>query len=171
METRVDILQMKAAAMRVKLPNDVAQFLATHVRNNVRELEGALTRVMAFSNLMRGPLTVEVCRDVLKSLLIQRGQRPEIEQIIKRCADCFRVSVNDIKGHVRKRQFARARQVAMYLGRKLTGLSYPELGDRFGGKDHSTVINAVQRIPELMGKDEELRLNVESLERELSAPL
>jgi len=171
METRMAILKAKALVMRLDLQDEVALFLATHIRQNVRELEGSLTRIAAFGSLMSGPLTIEVCKDVLKSILVNKGQRVDAEQIIKHCAEYFRVSVADIKGPVRKKQLARARQAAMFLARKLTGASYPELGEKFGGKDHSTVINAVQRVPELMAEDDDFRKSVETLERELGAAM
>jgi chromosomal replication initiator protein len=171
METRIAILKSKAQAMNLELYDEVALFLATHIRQNVRELEGCLTRIAAFGSLVRQPLSVEVCKDVLKSVLVNKGQKVDVEQIIKHCAEHFHVSVQDIKGPVRKKQLARARQAAMFLSRKLTGSSYPELGDKFGGKDHSTVINAVQRVPELMAEDDDFRKSVEVLERELSAAM
>jgi chromosomal replication initiator protein len=169
METRIAILKTKAQAMRLNLEDEVALFLATHIRQNVRELEGSLTRIAAFANLMRGPLTVEVCKDVLKTILHNKGEKVGVEQIIKHCAERFGVTVADIKGPVRKKQLARARHTAMYLSRKLTDASFPELGEKFGGKDHSTVINAVQRVPELMAEDSDFRKTVETLERELDA--
>jgi chromosomal replication initiator protein len=171
METRIAILKTKALGMQLRLDDDVALFLATHIRQNVRELEGCLTRIAAFASIIRQPLTVEVCKDVLKSVLVNKGQKVDVEQIIKHCAEHFRVTVGDIKGPVRKKQLARARQAAMFLSRKLTGSSYPELGDKFGGKDHSTVINAVQRVPVLMAEDDDFRKSVESLERELSSAM
>lgn len=167
-ETRIAIVRSKAEAMRLRLQDDVLAFLATNVRQNVRELEGCLTRVAAFANLMKSPVSVDLCREVLKGLLVPKTQSADLETIVKRCAEFFGVSVADIRGPVRKKQIARARQAAMFLGRRLTKLSYPELGERFGGKDHSTVINAVKRVPELMAQDEDFRLNVESLERELA---
>jgi chromosomal replication initiator protein len=171
METRMAILKSKALAMRLPLQDDVALFLATHIRQNVRELEGCLTRIAAFASIVREPMTVEVCKDVLKSVLVNKGQKLDVEQIIKHCAEHFHVTVADIRGPVRKKQLARARQAAMFLSRKLTSSSYPELGDKFGGKDHSTVINAVQRVPVLMSGDDDFRKSVETLERELSAAM
>lgn len=170
MDTRVAILKAKSRAMSVELPQDVAVFLASHVRQNVRELEGALLRITAYANLMRGPLTVDVCREVLRSLLVNQGRKVDTDLIIKRCAEHFRVTIADIKGRVRKKQIVRARQAAMYLARRLTKSSYPELGGQFGGKDHSTVINAVKRVPQIMAEDEDFRASVESLEREMSQP-
>lgn len=171
METRVAILKAKAQTMRLRIEDDVAQFIALYIRQNVRELEGCLTRLAAYASLIQGPLTVDTCKDMLKSLLVNRGEKVDCEQIIKACADYFRVTVADIKGPVREKQIARARQVAMYLCRKLTNASYPELGKRWFGKDHSTVLTACQRVPVLMAEDSDFRRAVETLERELSASM
>ena len=169
METRLAILKNKADAMRLDLPDDVATFLATYIRQNVRELEGSLTRIAAFASIMHQELTVEVAKDVLKNTLVNKGEKVDVEQIIKRCAERFRVTVAEIRGSRRQKALARARHTAMFLARKLTDASYPELGEKFGGKDHSTVINAVQRVPQIMLEDDDFRLTVEALERELSA--
>ncbi len=171
LETRSAILHSKAVEMRLELPDEVVAFLAEHIRRNVRELEGALTKIAAFSSLMKGPVTLDVCKDVLRSILHNGGEPVDSEQIIKECAEFFKVSVADIKGHVRTKHLARARQAAMYLSRKLTKESFPEIGRKFGGKDHSTVINAVQRVPKLMEEDPDFRKAVETLERELSSAL
>jgi chromosomal replication initiator protein len=171
METRVAILKTKAASMRLQLADDVTTFLATHIRQNVRELEGSLTRIAAFANLMKGPLTVDVCKDVLRSLLSNRGEKLDCEQVIKVCSEHFKVTVAEIKGPSRTKHLARARQAAMFLSRRLTGASFPEIGKRFGKKDHSTVIHAVQRVPELMAEDMDFRKSVETLERALSRSL
>jgi len=168
LETRLAILQSKAGQMRLALPADVGQFLAAHIRQNVRELEGSLTRLAAFSNLMKGPLTVELCKEVLRSLLVNRGERIDCDTIIRRCAEHFRVTVAEIRGHARTRHLARARQAAMYLARSITRESFPELGRKFGGKDHSTVINACDRVKQLIAEDEPFRRSVEQLERELT---
>jgi chromosomal replication initiator protein len=167
-ETRVAILKKKAATDKIALPDDVALFLGTHIRSNVRELEGSLIRVAAFASLTSAALTVELAQDVLKNILVVRGDKPDVETIIKVVAEQMQVKPQDIKGDRRQQNVARARQVAMYITRKITALSYPVIGDRFGGKDHSTVINAEQRIEQLMGEEPELRATVESLLRRLN---
>src|SRR5216684_2723451 len=168
-ETRVAILKKKAATDHIDLPDDVALFLGTHIRSNVRELEGSLIRLAAFASLTGGAaLTVELAQDVLKNILVVRGDKPDVETIIKVVAEAMQVKPQDIKGDRRQQNIARARQVAMYLTRKITALSYPVIGERFGGKDHSTVINAEQRIQQLMGEEPELRATVESLMRRLN---
>ena len=168
-ETRVAILKKKAATDKIALPDDVALFLGTHIRSNVRELEGSLIRLAAFASLTGAALTVELAQDVLKNILVVRGDKPDVETIIKVVAEQMQVKPQDIKGDRRQQNVARARQVAMYLTRKITQLSYPVIGERFGGKDHSTVINAEQRIEQLMGEEPELRATVESLQRRLNS--
>ena len=168
-ETRVAILKKKASTDGIVLPDDVALFLGTHIRSNVRELEGTLIRLSAFASLTKAALTIELAKDVLKNVLVVRGDKPDVETIIKIVADQFQVKPADIKGDRRQQTIARSRQVAMYLTRKITNLSYPQIGERFGGKDHSTVINADQRVQQLMEEDAELRATVESLLRRLNA--
>jgi chromosomal replication initiator protein len=167
-ETRVAILKKKANTDRIHLADDVALFLGTHIRSNVRELEGSLIRLAAFASLTGAAITIDLARDVLKSVLVVRGDKPDVETIIKVTAEAMQVKPSDIKGDRRQQGIARARQVAMYLTRKITGLSYPAIGEKFGGKDHSTVINAEQRVEQLTGEDPELRALVESLLRRLS---
>jgi chromosomal replication initiator protein len=168
-ETRVAILKKKATTDHIVLPDDVALFLGTHIRSNVRELEGSLIRLSAFASLTGAALTVELAQDVLKNILVVRGDKPDVETIIRVVAEQMQVKTTDIKGDRRQQNIARARQVAMYLTRKITALSYPVIGEKFGGKDHSTVINAEQRIEELMAEDHDLTRTVESLKRRLNS--
>ncbi len=167
METRVAILKKKAANDGIHLNDEVALFLGTHIRSNVRELEGSLIRLSAFASLTNTAITVELARDVLKNVLVVRGDKPDVDAIIKIVGDGMQVKPADIRGDRRQQGIARARQVAMYLTRKITALSYPAIGEKFGGKDHSTVINAEHRIEELMGEDADFRALVESLSRRL----
>jgi chromosomal replication initiator protein len=167
-ETRVAILKKKAATDHIALPDDVALFLGTHIRSNVRELEGSLIRLAAFASLTGAALTVELAQDVLKNILVVRGDKPDVTTIIKVVAEGMQVKPQDILGDRRQQNIARARQVAMYLTRKITALSYPVIGEKFGGKDHSTVINAEQRIEQLMGEEPDLAKTVESLLRRLN---
>jgi chromosomal replication initiator protein len=168
-ETRVAILKKKAATDRITLPDDVALFLGTHIRSNVRELEGSLIRLAAFASLTGASITVDLARDVLKNVLVVRGDKPDVDTIIKITGDVMQVKTADIRGDRRQQGIARARQVAMFLTRRITGLSYPAIGEKFGGKDHSTVINAEQRVEQLMGDDAEFRAVVEGLLRRLNA--
>jgi chromosomal replication initiator protein len=168
-ETRVAILKKKAATDGIVLPDDVALFLGTHIRSNVRELEGTLIRLAAFASLTKAALTIELAKDVLKNVLVVRGDKPDVDTIIRVVGEQLQVKPGEIKGDRRQQSVARARQVAMYLTRKITSLSYPQIGERFGGKDHSTVINADQRVAQLMEEDAEFRATVESLLRRLNA--
>src|SRR5438132_2148150 len=168
-ETRVAILKKKAATDHIALPDDVALFLGTHIRSNVRELEGSLIRLAAFASLTGAALTLELAQDVLKNILVVRGDKPDVETIIKVVAEAMQVKPQDIKGDRRQQNIARARQVAMFLTRKITGLSYPVIGEKFGGKDHSTVINAEQRIEQLTGEEPDLSKTVQSLLRRLNS--
>jgi chromosomal replication initiator protein len=167
-ETRVAILKKKATTDHIGLPDDVALFLGTHIRSNVRELEGSLIRLAAFASLTGAALTVELAQDVLKNILVVRGDKPDVATIIKVVAEGMQVKPQDILGDRRQQNIARARQVAMYLTRRITALSYPVIGEKFGGKDHSTVINAEQRIEQLMGEEPDLAKTVESLLRRLN---
>lgn len=167
METRIAILKSKAQAMNMDLDDEVAQFLGLHIRQNVRQLEGCLVRLSAYANLISGKITVEAAKDLLQNHLSRGGAPVDCEQIMKACADSFRVSLADVKGPSRTKQIARARQSAMYLSRNLLQLSYPEIGRHFD-RDHSTVMTAVRRVDKNMSEDTDYRRIVETLERELN---
>jgi chromosomal replication initiator protein len=168
LETRVAILRQKAEDERIAIANDVAVYLATLVRSNVRELEGALVRVSTFAALKGVPITQEFVRDVLGDTAAPRiATQLTVEAIQKAVAGHFSVRVTDLKGQRRHKGIARPRMIAMYLSRELTGSSYPEIGLRFGGKDHSTVINACRRMAEIQTSDPELRGIIESLRHQL----
>ncbi len=166
-ETRVAILKKKATLDGVPLTDDVALFLGTNIRSNVRELEGSLIRLAAFASLTRSAITIELARDVLKNVLISRGDRPDVELVVRVVADHFGVKPADIKGDRRQQPTARARQVAMYLSRKLCGLSTPQLGERFG-RDHSTIIAATQKVDETMSAEADFKNVIDSLERKIT---
>ena len=151
-ETRIAILQRKAAVEQFSLPDDIAFFVASRVRSSVRELEGSLIRIMALSSLAGRPLSVDMAAEALKDLI--REEEPlDHARIIAACADCFGVAVVDITGDRRTKQIALARQVAMYLMRANLSLSLKEVGYHFGGKDHTTVMHAVSKIEELRVND------------------
>jgi len=170
-ETRVAILEKKAEVEGVELPQDVAIFLATNIDSNVRELEGSLTRLGAFASLNKCPITVDFARDVLQSVLRERTDRAiTIESIQKAVCDFFRIRPNDLRSKRRTRTIALPRQVAMYLCRRYTNASFPVIGDRFGGRDHSTVIHAAQVIERRLREDPNFRATVERLERLLERP-
>jgi chromosomal replication initiator protein len=169
LETRVAILKQKADADRIDLPDDVALQLAQHVRSNVRELEGSLVRVSTFAALKNQPLTCEFVCEVLGVSSAPAQATPiTIEAVQKVVASHFSVRVADLKGPRRHQGISRPRMIAMYLSRQLTGASFPEIGLRFGGKDHSTVINACKRIESIQSEDAELRETVAALRQMLA---
>ena len=167
LETRMAILSKKAEMEGIPFPDDVALYMADNIKSNVRELEGSLIRLAALASLQNADITVDFARETLKQFMSQAQSNLTIEGIQKEVAAYFSVKVADIKGQKRHKAIARPRQIAMYLCRKLTSSSYPEIGQRFGGKDHSTVINAFRKIENLVEKDLSVRTAVETLERQL----
>jgi chromosomal replication initiator protein len=167
METRVAILQQKAEMDGLALPDDVALFLATNIQANVRELEGSLTRVSAYASLHNRPITIELAREVLTDLIKARTEAPSIEHIQKVVANYFNLKVSDLKGERRSRIVSGPRQLAMYLCRKHTKASFPDIGDRFGGKDHSTVITACNKVERLSKTDPKVKTDIENIEKSL----
>lgn len=166
-ETRVAILHRKALDEGLELPDDVAFFLAESVRSNIRELEGALVRVLAHASLTGATVTVDYARQVLADILRTRTQRLTVESIQRTVAEYFSVRVADLKSRRRPKDLVRSRQVAMYLARKHAGASYPDLGARFGDKDHTTVMSACKKIDRLLKSDSDLRCEITELERQL----
>jgi chromosomal replication initiator protein len=153
LETRIAILQKKAAQERLFAPADVLEFIASRIANSIRELEGALIRVTAFASLTRSPVELSLAEEVLRDF-IPDGSGPEItaDQIMVSTADYFGVSLEDLRGHSRSRVLVNARQVAMYLCRELTDLSLPRIGQAFGGRDHTTVMHADRKIRQQMAE-------------------
>ncbi|HEU0240080.1 MAG TPA: chromosomal replication initiator protein DnaA [Micromonosporaceae bacterium] len=147
LETRIAILQKKAAQERLSAPPDVLEFIASRIANSIRELEGALIRVTAFASLTRAPIALALAEEVLRDF-IPDGSGPDItaDQIMASTAEYFGVSIDDLRGHSRSRVLVNARQVAMYLCRELTELSLPRIGQAFGGRDHTTVMHADRKI-------------------------
>ncbi|MFD0783482.1 chromosomal replication initiator protein DnaA, partial [Micromonospora azadirachtae] len=153
LETRIAILQKKAAQERMYAPPDVLEFIASRVSNSIRELEGALIRVTAFASLTRSTVELSLAEEVLRDFMPD-GAGPEInaDQIMASTADYFGVSLEDLRGHSRSRVLVNARQVAMYLCRELTDLSLPRIGQAFGGRDHTTVMHADRKIRQQMAE-------------------
>ncbi|PSK63060.1 Chromosomal replication initiator protein DnaA [Micromonospora sp. MH33] len=153
LETRIAILQKKAAQERMYAPPDVLEFIASRVSNSIRELEGALIRVTAFASLTRSSVELSLAEEVLRDFMPD-GAGPEInaDQIMASTADYFGVSLEDLRGHSRSRVLVNARQVAMYLCRELTDLSLPRIGQAFGGRDHTTVMHADRKIRQQMAE-------------------
>ncbi len=149
LETCVAILMSKAAASHVDLPEEVAFFVAKRIRSNVRELEGALRRVVATSNFTGRPITLDLVKEALRDLLALQEKLVTVENIQKTVAEYYKIRIADLLSKRRSRSIARPRQVAMALAKELTNHSLPEIGDAFGGRDHTTVLHACKRVKEL----------------------
>jgi chromosomal replication initiator protein len=156
-ETKQAILKMKAEHNGIELPEEVIQFLATSVSSNVRELEGFLIRIGAYASLTSTPVSLAMAREILKDILVEKNREITVEEIQKTVATHFNNKVADIKSPKRLKALVLPRQIAMYLARQLTSCSYPEIGERFGGKDHSTIIHAIKKIEKQMDQDFQLR--------------
>ncbi len=168
LETRVAILMKKAEAEEVVLDPKVAWFIAEHVRSNVRELEGALRRVIANARFMGASISVEQVKRVLRDLLAFTGRQVSIDNIQRTVADYYNIKLGDLLSKRRNRMIARPRQVAMALAKELTNHSLPEIGDAFGGRDHTTVLHAVRKIAELREASADLSEDHKNLTRLLS---
>jgi chromosomal replication initiator protein len=168
--TRVAILKRKAEIDRVELSEEAALYIASQVNTNVRELEGALSHLAARASFQNQPITMELVHAVLAKLVAVAPTGLTVELIQRDVAAYFDVKLHELKGQRRHRAVAHPRMVAMYLTRKLTNMSYPEIGSRFGGKDHSTVISAVRKIERLCGEDPAVRSVVATIEGRLRQP-
>ena len=166
-ELRLGILQSKAEQLKVDVPQKMMDFLAHKITSNVRELEGALNRVVAHSQLVGREITLETTQEVLHDLLRANDRRVTIEEIQKRVASHFNIRISDMHSARRARSVARPRQVAMYLAKQLTSRSLPEIGRKFGGRDHTTVMHAVKKVEELRECDSSFAEDVELLRRML----
>jgi chromosomal replication initiator protein len=168
LETRVAILMKKAEQSRVQLSHDCAFFIAQRIRSNVRELEGALKRVIAHSHFTNEPITVELIRESLKDLLALQDKLVSIDNIQRTVAEYYKIKISDILSKRRSRSVARPRQVAMALSKEITNHSLPEIGDAFGGRDHTTVLHACRKIAELSETDADIREDYKNLLRTLT---
>ncbi len=169
LETRVAILMKKATQENIELPEDVAFFLAKRVRSNVRELEGALRRVMASAQFTGRVIDMDLASESLKDLLAFQERLITINNIQKTVAEYYKIRVADLHSKSRARQVTRPRQVAMALSKELTNHSLPEIGDAFGGRDHTTVLHAKRRIAELVNSDSRTKEDYNNLMRILTA--
>ena len=168
LETRVAILMKKADQAKVDLPHDAAFFIAQRIRSNVRELEGALKRVIAHSHFMGRPITIELIRESLKDLLALQDKLVSIDNIQRTTAEYYKIKISDLLSKRRSRSVARPRQVAMALSKELTNHSLPEIGDAFGGRDHTTVLHACRKIAELRESDADICEDYKNLLRTLT---
>jgi chromosomal replication initiator protein len=169
LETRVAILHSKAALMEVELPEDVAFFVAKRMRSNIRELEGALRRLVANSKFMGAPINLEFARTVLRDMLVAQDKQVTMENIQKVVATYFKIRVADLLSAKRTRSIARPRQIAMALAKELTKHSLPEIGTAFGGRDHSTVIHATRKVASLRESDPLVEEDYKNLLRTLTS--
>ena len=168
LETRVAILMKKAEQTKVDLPHDAAFFIAQRIRSNVRELEGALKRVIAHSHFTNQPITIELIRESLKDLLALQDKLVSVDNIQRTVAEYYKIKISDLLSKRRSRSVARPRQVAMALSKELTNHSLPEIGDAFGGRDHTTVLHACRKIAELREADADIREDYKNLLRTLT---
>lgn len=168
LETRVAILMKKADQANVDLPHDAAFFIAQRIRSNVRELEGALKRVIAHAHFMGRDITIELIRESLKDLLALQDKLVSVDNIQRTVAEYYKIKISDLLSKRRSRSVARPRQVAMALSKELTNHSLPEIGDAFGGRDHTTVLHACRKIAELRELDADIREDYKNLLRTLT---
>lgn len=169
LETRVAILMRKAQENQIRLPEEVAFFVAKRLRSNVRELEGALNRVIANANFTGRPITIDFVREALRDLLALQDKLVTIENIQKTVAEYYKIRVADLLSKRRSRSVARPRQMAMALAKELTNHSLPEIGDAFGGRDHTTVLHACRKIVSLKEETHEIKEDFQNLIRTLSS--
>ncbi len=169
LETRVAILMKKADQANILLPNDAAFFIAQRIRSNVRELEGALKRVIANAHFTGRDIDVPLVREALKDLLALQDKQVSIDNIQRVVAEYYKIKISDVLSKRRSRSVARPRQVAMSLAKELTNHSLPEIGDAFGGRDHTTVLHACRKIKELQEQDADMREDLKNLQRSLTS--
>ena len=168
LETRVAILMKKAVEARIDLPHDAAFFIAQRIRSNVRELEGALKRVIASARFVGKPIDIDLIKESLKDLLALQDKQISMDNIQRTAAEYYKIKVSDMMSRRRSRSVARPRQMAMALSKELTNHSLPEIGDSFGGRDHTTVLHACRKIKELRETNADIREDYKNLLRSLT---
>jgi chromosomal replication initiator protein len=167
-ETKIAIIEKKMQENKIELSPAVAQYIASHVESNIRELEGFLIRISAYSSLTNREITLELVREVLKKLVSHNDKEDvSVEEIIKIVGSKLNVKIADIKAHNKNKNFVLARQVSMYLARKLTNLSFPDIGRKIGGRDHSTVIYANKKILQLIETNADIKKTVTDIEENI----
>ncbi|HPF78506.1 MAG TPA: chromosomal replication initiator protein DnaA [Alphaproteobacteria bacterium] len=167
-ELRLGIVQAKRDQLQADIPDSVLEFLALKVTSNIRELEGALNRIVAHADVTKSAITLESTQEVLQDLLRSHDRRITIDEIQRKVAEHYNIRLSDMHSARRARQVARPRQVAMYLAKQLTARSLPEIGRKFGGRDHTTVMHAVRKIEELANDDASFAQDIEILRRALT---
>jgi len=163
LETKMAILDKKAEAEGIRLPEEVRIFIATKTKSNVRELEGALVKLIAYSSVTDSPVTLTMAQQVLKHLSHGPERRITIESIVKAVADRFALQPSQLKQKTNERRIAYPRQIAMYLAKELTSASLPEIGRAFSGKHHTTVLHSIQKIDKLRQRDADLNNLIHNL--------
>ena len=169
LETRVAILMKKAEQAKIDLPHDAAFFIAQRIRSNVRELEGALKRVIANAHFTARPIDIDLIKESLKDLLALQDKQVSVDNIQRTVAEYYKIKMSDLHSKRRSRSVARPRQVAMALSKELTNHSLPEIGDAFGGRDHTTVLHACRKIKELRESDADIREDYKNFLRSLTS--
>ncbi len=169
-ETKVAILKNKSESEGIALPNEVAIYLAENITSNIRELEGTLINIIGYAKLLNTEINIELAKDALKNIIKEQDRRIlSIESIQKEVANFFGIRIQDLKSERKQKNITVPRQIAMYLARRYTGASFPEIGEKFGGKDHSTVIHAVKKIEACIGEDSTLRSTINTVSRKIEA--
>jgi len=168
-ELRLGILQAKAEVLKVKIPKDVMEFLAFRISSNIRELEGALNRIVAHATLIGRSINIDTTQEVLRDLLRSNDRRITIDDIQKRVCEFYNVKISDLLSSRRLQSIAKPRQVAVYLSKILTSKSLPEIGRQFGGRDHTTVLHSVRKVQEACQTDKEFSNDIDILRRSLEA--
>ena len=168
-ETRMAILKKKADVEKLNVPNEVMVYIATKIKSNIRELEGALIRIVAYSSLTNREITVDLATEALKDIISNKQNKNITIDLIQDVISAyFNLRVEDLKSQRRTRNIAYPRQIAMYLSRKLTDMSLPKIGEEFGGRDHTTVIHAYEKISESLNKDESLEHTINDITKKLT---
>ncbi len=166
-ETRIAILKKKLEHEQVNIDEEVIHFIAENIKSNIRELEGALVRVVAFSIIEKTPITLGFAKEVLKDLVKAVNKKITLDDILECVAEYYSVPISDIKAKKRSKTFLIPRQVSIYLARELTEMSLPELGTAFGGKDHTTILHSYNKIKKLINEDGDIKKAVEAITRKL----
>jgi chromosomal replication initiator protein len=165
-DTRVAILREKTQQEGITVPDDVLQLIAGKIDSNIRELEGCLTRLVAYSSLIREPITQELCEKALKEIFDQKKQKQvTAELIMQTVSDYYGLTIGELTGPTRKREITVPRQIAMYLTREMTGMSLPQIGSVFGGRDHTTVMHSCKIVEANMAANANIGMVVEDVKR------
>jgi len=163
-ETRIAILRKKAQMERIEVPNEVMSYIAQNIKSNIRELEGALTRVVAYSSLSNRLITQDLATEALKDIISNsHSEEVNIPRIKEKVSSIFNIKMEDFNSKKRTRSIAYPRQIAMYLSRELTDLSLPKIGEEFGGRDHTTVIHAYDKVSKDIEADEDIKYKINKI--------